>query len=75
MDERFRNDPQRPVDDLLLWHFRQAVLINMKGAGEPTFEQDFPPGSDVIGEILRGPKPAERMEVEIFNCMVAKDMV
>lgn len=39
----------------------------MKGAGEPVFENDFPPGSDMIGEILDGPKAAERMEFELFT--------
>ena len=61
------NDPRRPVDELLRWHFRQAVLANMRGAGEPKFEHDFPPGSDIIGDILSGPKAAERMEFELFN--------
>ena len=39
----------------------------MKGAGEPIFEHDFPPGSDMIGSILKGPKAAKRMEFELFN--------
>jgi hypothetical protein len=39
----------------------------MKGAGEPTFEHDFPPGSDIVGDILRGPKAAKRMEFELFG--------
>ena len=39
----------------------------MKGVGEPTFEIDFPAGSDVMGEIMRGPKAGERMEFELFN--------
>lgn len=38
----------------------------MRGAGEPVFEADFPPGSDMAGEIRRGPKAAERMEFEMF---------
>jgi hypothetical protein len=41
----------------------------MKGAGEPVFEHDFPPGSDTISDILKGPKAAERMEFELFNRM------
>ncbi|KAK9234609.1 HNH endonuclease-domain-containing protein [Lipomyces kononenkoae] len=53
-------------DELLRWHFRQAVLTNMRRDGEPSFEMDFPPGSDMMGEILSGPKPAERMEAELF---------
>ena len=39
----------------------------MKGAGEPVFEHDFPPGSDIVGHILIGPKAAERMEAELFG--------
>ena len=52
LDQRFLSNPQRPLDQLLRWHFRQAVLANMRGAGEPIFEHDFPPGSDVVGDIL-----------------------
>ena len=37
----------------------------MRGSGEPIFESDFPPGSDIMGEILEGPKAAERMEFEL----------
>ena len=56
-----------PPIDLLRWHFQQAVLANMRGAGEPCFETDFPPGSDILREIREGPKAAERMEFEIFQ--------
>ena len=27
------NHPARPADELLRWHFRQAVLANMRAAG------------------------------------------
>ena len=67
LDEQFRNDPDRPPDELLRWHFRQAIFANMRGAGEPIFEIDFPPGSDVLGEIRGGSKAAERMEFELFS--------
>ncbi|KAH8652735.1 HNH endonuclease-domain-containing protein [Tricladium varicosporioides] len=67
LDQRLLDDPQRPVVPLLRWHFRQAVLVNMKGAGEPIFEHDFPPGSDIMGSILEGPKAAERMQFELFS--------
>jgi hypothetical protein len=67
LDQRLLDDPQRPLDELLRWHFRQAVLINIRGAEEPVFEHDFPPGSDIIGSILEGPKAAERMEFELFS--------
>ena len=72
LDQTFLNHPQRPVDELLRWHFRQAVLANMKGAGEPIFEHDFPPGSDIVGDILRGPRAAERMEFELFGRLAAQ---
>lgn len=39
----------------------------MRGAGEPIFEIDFPPGSDMLSEIREGPKAAERMEFELFS--------
>lgn len=61
------NDPNRVSDELLRWHFRQSVLANMKGAGEPLPETDFPPGTDMIGTIHEGPYPAERMEMEISS--------
>ena len=72
LDQRFLSDPQRPLDQLLRWHFRQAVLANMRGAGEPMFEHDFPPGSDIVGDILYGPKAAERMEFELFSRLGAQ---
>ncbi|KAH8710195.1 HNH endonuclease-domain-containing protein [Phaeosphaeriaceae sp. PMI808] len=72
LDLEFLNNPQRPVDQLLRWHFRQAVLANMRGAGEPRFEHDFPPGSDIVGDIFNGPKPAERMEFELFSRLAAQ---
>ncbi|CUS08433.1 unnamed protein product, partial [Tuber aestivum] len=48
-------DPHSVSDDLLSWHFRQSVLANVRGAGKPIFEHDFPPGTDMVGEILAGP--------------------
>jgi hypothetical protein len=72
LDQEFLDNPQRPVDELLRWHFRQAVLTNMKGAGEPIFEHDFPPGSDIVSDILRGPRAAERMEFELFGRLAAQ---
>ena len=67
LDQKFLEDPLRPPDELLRWHFRQAVLTNMKGAGEPCFESHFPPGSDIMAEISRGPKARERLEFELFS--------
>ena len=67
LDSRLLDHEWRPADELLRWHFRQAVLANVRGAGEPTFENDFPPGSDIMGDIRSGPKAAERMESELFG--------
>ncbi|KAH0556717.1 hypothetical protein GP486_005493 [Trichoglossum hirsutum] len=67
LDQRFLEDPHRPVYQLLRWHFRQAVIANMKGAGEPIFECDFPPGSDIMGEIISSPRAAELMEFELSS--------
>jgi hypothetical protein len=39
----------------------------MKGAGEPIWEDDFPPGTDMMKEIVQGPKAAERMELELYS--------
>jgi hypothetical protein len=62
--------PHRPVDELLRWHFRQAVLCNMRAAAEAPFEHDFPEGSDIMQEIMNGPRAAERMECELFERLV-----
>lgn len=67
LDQQFINDPRRPIDQLLRWHFRQAVFANMRGVGEPIFECDYPPGSDIMGEISSGPYGAELMEFQLFS--------
>jgi hypothetical protein len=72
LDPQLLNHVQRPIDELLRWHFRQAVLTNMRGAGEPVFEHDFPPGSDMMGYILSAPMAAERMEFELFGRLAAQ---
>jgi hypothetical protein len=45
----------------------------MRGAGEPIFECDFPPGSDIMGEIMSGPKAGELMEFELFSRLAVGD--
>jgi hypothetical protein len=73
LDDQFRNDPRRAVDQLLRWHFRQAVLTNVKGAGVPVYDHDFPPGSDMLSDIRRGPLATERMEFELFSRLRASE--
>ncbi|OBT87154.1 hypothetical protein VE02_02230 [Pseudogymnoascus sp. 03VT05] len=58
------NDPNHVSDEILRWHFRQSVLANMRGEGEPIFETDFPAGRDM--ETLREePYGKERLEMEL----------
>ncbi|PUU82974.1 hypothetical protein B9Z19DRAFT_965889 [Tuber borchii] len=42
LDKAFLEDPERPTDELLRWHFRQAVLANMRGQGELDFDSRSP---------------------------------
>ncbi|KAF1808731.1 hypothetical protein P152DRAFT_404785 [Eremomyces bilateralis CBS 781.70] len=72
LDPAYFARPDAPAASLLRWHFRQAVLANMRGAGEPVLEHDFPPGSDIVGQIRLGPKPAARMEFELFGRLSAQ---
>ena len=60
-------NPHRVSDQLLRWHFRQSVLANMRGAGEPVFEHDFPPGTDMMAELQEGPLAQERFELELSS--------
>jgi hypothetical protein len=39
----------------------------MRGAAEPVYEDDFPSGSDMVGQILAGPNATKRMEYELFD--------
>ncbi|KAK9241650.1 HNH endonuclease-domain-containing protein [Lipomyces tetrasporus] len=61
------DDGYKITYELLRWHFRQAVLANMRGLGEPSFETDFPSGTDMMEEILSGPAAAKRMEAELSS--------
>ena len=67
LDNTFLEDPERPVDQLRRWHFRQAVLVKVSRRGEPGVETDFPPGSDMIDEIMSSPKAGKWMESKLFN--------
>ena len=61
-------DPEtfhRVSDEVLRWHFRQSVLANMRGAGEPVFEHDFPPGTDMLGTWREEPYGKERFEMAL----------
>ncbi|KAI5291425.1 U3 small nucleolar RNA-associated protein [Ascosphaera aggregata] len=68
---RRENDPNRVSKEILRWHFRQSVLANMRGVGEPTFDTDFPPGSDRLGAMRNGPYGKERLEKALEGRMEA----
>ncbi|EGC48991.1 conserved hypothetical protein [Histoplasma capsulatum var. duboisii H88] len=60
-----QEDPHRVSAEVLRRHFRQTILANMRGVGEPIFEHDFPPGTAMI-ETGRGePYGKERFEVAL----------
>ena len=61
------NNPDRVSDEVLRWHFRQCVLANMRGAGEPVFETDFPSGTDMMATLRAEPYDKERFEMELAS--------
>jgi hypothetical protein len=64
---RQEDDPNRVSDDVLRWHFRQSVLANMRGGGEPVFETDFPDGTDMMATLYTEPYGKERFEMELAS--------
>lgn len=56
-------DPLGVIPALLRWHFEQAVLCNMRGAGEPSFEHDFPPGADMMQETREDAMPPNERDM------------
>ena len=62
---RIPGDPHRISDPILRWHYHQCILGNMRGGGEPIFEVDFPPGTDMMKAIREGPYSKERFELEL----------
>lgn len=70
---RVRQNTDGVPDELLRWHFLQAVLAHMKGAGQKSWDK-LPDGGDIIGEIMEGPHAAERMELEMYSRLGAGEM-
>ena len=50
LDQTFLSNPLR-VDELLRWHFRQAVLTNMKGAGELWLDTELECTEDAVNGV------------------------
>jgi len=71
LDQTFLKNPLRPSDQLLRWHFRQAVLVSVKGLDGRYLEHDFPCGSDIMTKIMNGPRVQKRMEFELLSCFNA----
>ncbi|RFU30570.1 hypothetical protein B7463_g5781, partial [Scytalidium lignicola] len=60
------NPNWRVSPDILRWHLRMCLLMNMKGnASIAQWEHDL--GQDDMGEILDQPDAAEIMEAELFT--------
>ncbi len=54
----------RPSRALLKYHFRMAVLLNMKGrAGYPKWDEDIPEGYDQMAEITNSEQGKLRFEI------------
>ncbi|KAK9320016.1 hypothetical protein V1517DRAFT_265191 [Lipomyces orientalis] len=60
-------DPDRVSDEVLRWHFRQCILANMRDAGEPVFETDFPAGTDMMATLRAEPYGKERFEMALAS--------
>ena len=56
-------------DPLLHWHFRQSILANMRGNGEPILEDDFA-RLDMARAINEGPSDKERFEMELQSRLI-----
>ena len=41
LDQEFVKNPLRLVDEVLRWYFRQAVLVNVRGVGEPVIDHEL----------------------------------
>jgi hypothetical protein len=60
------NYPQhyQPLRGLLKYHFRMAVLCNMKARGpEYDWDEDIPPGMDPVAEISNSKEGKLRFEL------------
>ena len=61
------NTHDKISDDLLRWHFKQCVLHNMKGAGEPGWEENDFGDRNEIEQIMELGDAGLRMEEELFT--------
>ncbi|KAF8435193.1 hypothetical protein BGX38DRAFT_1218145 [Terfezia claveryi] len=50
-------------DYLLWWHFRQSMLVNLRGREEPVFDHNMPLRMNMVKEISEGSYAKETREV------------
>ena len=60
-------NPHCVSDQILRWHFRQSVLANARGAGEPIFDHELLSRTDMMIEILASQDAQERFELELAS--------
>ena len=68
------NCPQyyQPLRSLLKYHFRMAVLCNMKARGpEYDWDEDIPPGMDPVAEISNSKEGKLRFELIMAERLIS----
>jgi hypothetical protein len=60
----------RVSDDALRWHYHQAILSHLKGAGQKSWDLDYAGGDD-MGMIMEEEDANEMMELEFANRLTA----
>jgi hypothetical protein len=61
------NDISGARDQLLMWHFRQCILANMSGTGEPIWDYgDNEPG-DQVAQIMEEDESGRRLYLELAH--------
>lgn len=63
----------RISDDCLRWHFRQAVLLKMKGVGERPWDTE-PPDEETLEAYMDLPDGPALVEAELYNRLGAGDI-
>ncbi|KAK6511443.1 hypothetical protein TWF481_000359 [Arthrobotrys musiformis] len=68
-----RENGDRGVRDaLLMWHFRQCVLKNMRGSGEPSWDYGPNEGGDVVGRLLSSCDDPDRAMARLGHEVAAR---
>lgn len=54
LDQSFIDHPLRPSDALLSWHYRQAILTNVKSVGQTLEDTDMTLETDLATALKEG---------------------